>query len=107
MSLPSIFDYLPDAAPALVKLAKEDEKRTFFSRPVLKAALKGLAVTTIGGGMGYAGGKLLAQQLGPKIPPAALGGIGAVLAGGLMAARHQQQKKFKEILQGAAEGRED
>lgn len=92
---PSLFDYLPEEAPAILKLAGV-KKRESSSR--LKTLGKALAATALGGGIGYAGGKLLARKIGPKIPPAAVGGIAAALSGALAGAQAAHNKKLTEVL---------
>jgi len=91
---PFLLDYLPEEGPAILKLAGV-KKREHSS---LKTLGKALAATAIGGGIGYAGGKLLAHKIGPKIPPAAVGGVAALLSGALAGAQAAHNKKLTEVL---------
>lgn len=114
MSLPSILDYLSDVE--VVKIAAEQaekkERRSITLSPeVLRAGLLGAAVTAAGTGLGYGAGKLvgmgadaLSKRLtGASFPtqyvPPAFAALGA-LAGAAEAAR---MKRYKELLQHAAD----
>lgn len=107
MSLPSIFDYLPESSDLLVKHAAKKEEPVVMSPEVAKAALKALTATAIGGGLGYAGGKLVARKFGPYIPPGAVGATGALLSGAIAGAQLAHDKKLMEVLRRADEDRKN
>jgi len=98
--------------PGLQKAA-EDKPKLTMNPEVLRAAFKATAAMTIGGGIGYAGGKLLGKGIGtlaekmtgqplnsPNIAPYLAAGT-ALLGGALMAAESARNKQFKEVLHDA------
>lgn len=107
--MPVISEYLPVGASVILKVAEDSANRApvLLTAPVARAALKGLAVTALGGGLGYASGKLLGRTVGPNIPPSAYGALGLILSGAAAGAQLAHDKKFMEVLRRANENNQD
>ena len=113
MSLPFLFDYLPEAAPERVKLA---EQETPLTLDTLKAGLLGAGTIAAGTGIGYGAGKLLGygadaasrRLFGQPIPttyfPHALALLGAVASAAESA---KVMKTYKELLRDAHKKSQD
>lgn len=97
------------ASPMLQKAAEEKKQ----GPNLLGAALKATAAMTLGGGLGYAGGKLLGKGLGTlikkttgheptsvNVAPYLAAGT-ALLGGALMAVESARDKHFKEVFHDA------
>lgn len=68
MSLPSIFDYLPGAAPSLFKMAEEQpKKQEGMLAPVLKGTLAYGAGVGLGGAAGYLADKAYTKYTGQDL----------------------------------------
>jgi len=113
MSLPFLFEYLPEVAPEPVKLAEEMPSAGVpLTKDTMLAGLLGAGTIAAGTGLGYGAGKLLgygadlaSQRLfGHPVPteylPPALGVLGG-LAGAVQSAK--VMKKYKELLRHAYE----
>lgn len=115
MSLPSIFDYLPEEAPALLKMAAEKKKEepVPFHPSVLKSAIKTTipyvlgvpAGVAIGRGIG-AGIEALERHRGAPLVPRDMvikyGPTAFMALGGLLAAREAAHRtKEREIWRSA------
>lgn len=82
MNLPSAYDYLPEYAAQLMKLAEEKPKKKSTIAPALKAVGQGALGLGVGTGAGYLGMKGL-ERAGlagpgtlPYLIPAAGAGLG-------------------------------
>lgn len=114
MSLPFLFDYLPEVAPERVKLAEQEEP--LLTPETLKAGLLGAGTIAAGTGIGYGAGKLLgygvdaasSRLFGQPIPteylPPAFGLLGA-LASATQSAK--VMKTYKELLRDAYQKSQD
>ena len=101
MTLPSIFDYLPEeASEQIMKLATVDKGKL---KKYLGAALTTAAGGAIGYGAGYGTGKVLDHLTGikSKVPPKFLG-AGTAILGALVAGQSAlTAKRQQEVVHGA------
>lgn len=112
MSLPSIFDYLPDVAPVLMKIAAVEAKKeepVLFSKRTALSALKTMVPYALGTGLGVGLGhaaikgiEALEKHRGaPLIPPDMVikyGPMALAALGGLAAAREYSVRKHERDL---------
>lgn len=105
---PSIFDYLPEEGHKLFKMAGVQKQEPLHLSPaVARAALKALGVITVGGGLGYAGGKMLAGATLPKVHPGYYAALGTLLAGAVLGGQAYQDKKMLEVLRRAQQNQQE